>query len=96
MTGIGPITRPEIPRLTPVGWWALADPPHRAVCFDADAGYRPTPIVQRSELGAGVRLNGPVIIEEFGSTVPVHPGFTVVVDDFGNLVITKEDQEQGR
>ncbi len=96
VTGIGPITRPEIPRLTPVGWWALADPPHRAVCFDADAGYRPTPIVQRCELAAGVRLSGPVIIEEFGSTVPVHPGFSVVVDDFGNLVITKEDQEQGR
>jgi N-methylhydantoinase A len=29
-------------------------------------------------------------VEEFGSTVPVHPGFTVRVDAFGNLVITKE------
>ena len=32
----------------------------------------------------------PAIIEEFGSTVPVHPGFTVRVDAIGNLVITKE------
>ena len=37
----------------------------------------------------GDRIEGPAIIEEFGSTVPVHPGFTVVVDAFGNLVITK-------
>ena len=32
----------------------------------------------------------PPIIEEFGSTVPVHPGFAVRVDQIGNLVITKE------
>jgi N-methylhydantoinase A len=34
-------------------------------------------------------VQGPAIIEEFGSTVPVHPGFTVRVDSLGNLVITK-------
>jgi N-methylhydantoinase A len=30
-----------------------------------------------------------VVVEEFGSTVPVHPGFTVRVDTLGNLVITR-------
>ena len=30
-------------------------------------------------------------IEEFGSTVPVHPGFAVRVDRLGNLVVTRED-----
>ena len=55
-----------------------------------------TAIVQRCDLAAGVRLSGPVIIEEFGSTVPVHPGFAVRVDDFGNLVITKAEQEETR
>ena len=38
----------------------------------------------------GDTFRGPAIIEEFGSTVPVHPGFTVRVDAFGNLVVTKE------
>ena len=33
---------------------------------------------------------GPAIIEEFGSTVPVHPGFAVTVDAYGNLLLTKE------
>ena len=96
VTGIGPIRRPQIPRLQPPGWWALADPPHRDVCFDAEEGYVRTAIVQRCDLAAGVRLSGPVIIEEFGSTVPVHPGFAVRVDDFGNLVITKAEQEETR
>ena len=31
------------------------------------------------------------IVEEFGSTVPVHPGFAVRVDALGNLVVTKEE-----
>ena len=28
------------------------------------------------------------VLEEFGSTVPIAPGFSASVDDFGNLVIT--------
>jgi N-methylhydantoinase A len=31
-----------------------------------------------------------VIIEEYGSTVPVHPGFTATVDDFGNLLVRSD------
>ena len=94
VSGIGPITRPEIRRLDPPGWWALADPPHRDVCFDAEVGYRPTPVVQRSDLPAGAGLSGPVVIEEFGSTIPVHPGFEVRVDDYANLVITRSATEE--
>ena len=33
-----------------------------------------------------------MIIEEFGSTVPVHPGFTVRVDDYRNLIVTRQEQ----
>jgi N-methylhydantoinase A len=32
-----------------------------------------------------------VIIEEFGSTVPIHPGFRVRVDDYHTLVVTRAD-----
>jgi N-methylhydantoinase A len=27
------------------------------------------------------------VVQEFGSTVPVHPGFRAAVDLFGNLLI---------
>ncbi len=36
---------------------------------------------------------GPAVVEEFGSTVPVHPGFSARVDGFGNLVITRVTPE---
>jgi N-methylhydantoinase A len=61
------------------------------VCFDSAAGFVDTPIFWRPHLLAGDVLPGPAVIEEYGSTVPLHPGFTARVDAIGNLVITKED-----
>ena len=43
----------------------------------------------RPDLRAGDVVAGPAVIEEFGSTVPVHPGFAATVDAFGNLVVTE-------
>jgi N-methylhydantoinase A len=60
------------------------------VCFDAADGYVDTDVWWRPDLLAGDTVRGPAVIEEFGSTVPVHPGFGVRVDTLGNLVITKE------
>ncbi len=88
VSGIGPIRRPEIPRVA-----AGADPPrpsgHRPVCFDPGDGYVDTPVFWRPDLAAGHLLEGPVVVEEFGSTVPVHPGFTARVDDHANIVVTR-------
>jgi N-methylhydantoinase A len=61
----------------------------RPVCFDADEGYVDTPIHQRTDLVAGSVVEGPAILEEYGSTVPLHPGFAATVDDFGNLVVRR-------
>jgi len=103
VTGIGPIARPV---LTEIGTadTAVRDGDDvgtnvsverartgtRGVCFEPANGYVDTGIYWRPDLLAGDRLNGPVIVEEYGSTVPVHPGFVVRVDAFGNLVITRE------
>jgi N-methylhydantoinase A len=110
VTGIGPITRPELREIETRGAATLKagqgdsaqDPSSssgssslpapttaRPVCFDADTGPADTPIYWRPDLRAGDTLDGPAVIEEFGSTVPVHPGFTVRVDSIGNLVITR-------
>ncbi len=94
VTGVGPITRPELRDIESAnGQPGVAERAHksiRPVCFDAEAGSVATPVYWRPDLRAGDTLQGPAIIEEFGSTVPVHPGFTVRVDAIGNLVITKE------
>ena len=60
------------------------------LCFAPAEGHVEAGTRWRPDLRAGDELSGPVIVEEFGSTVPVHPGFNVRVDAYGNLVITKE------
>jgi N-methylhydantoinase A len=95
VTGVGPITRPELRELaaadhSTAGVADRARTGTRPVCFDAADGYVETEVYWRPNLLAGDTLTGPAVIEEFGSTVPVHPGFTVSVDAIGNLVIRKE------
>src|SRR5689334_4993337 len=87
VTGIGPITRPEINEIAAAT--GQSDSVERArtgtrpVCFDPAEGYVETCVYWRPDLRAGDEVAGPVIVEEFGSTVPVHPGFTVRVDAYG-------------
>ena len=46
-------------------------------------------VYDRARLGAGDVVEGPAVLEEFSSTVPLHPGFTARVDGYGNLVIRR-------
>ncbi len=97
VSGIGPITRPEIRRIPSVelvettesGGLDKLDRRTRPVCFDAEEGYVDTAVLWRNDLAPGTTVSGPAIIEEYGSTVPVHPGFTATVDDFGNLLVRR-------
>jgi N-methylhydantoinase A len=86
VTGVGPIRKPEL-RETAAGSGAeTARTGQRRVCFE---DWVDTPIYDRARLGAGDVVEGPAVLEEFSSTVPIHPGFTARVDRFGNLVITR-------
>jgi len=92
VTGIGPIKRPELTEIAAgQGSAERARTGTRGVCFEPADGGVDAGIYWRPDLSAGDELKGPVIVEEFGSTVPVHPGFSVRVDTFGNLVITREN-----
>jgi N-methylhydantoinase A len=61
----------------------------RPVCFAAEEGYVETPVLWRADLAPGTTVTGPAIVEEFGSTVPLHPGFVATVDDYLNLVVRR-------
>jgi len=86
VSGIGPIRRPGIVEAAPTG--RASSRGTRPVFFDA---WGETPLHWRPDLSPGDVVVGPAIVEEFGSTVPVHPGFVATVDRFGNLLLTRED-----
>jgi N-methylhydantoinase A len=89
VTGIGPIRRPKLAELAPAdGGAERALTGHRPVVFARSAAAVRTPVYWRPRLAAGDSLAGPAVIEEYGATVPVHPGFSVQVDNFGNLLVS--------
>jgi N-methylhydantoinase A len=82
VTGVGPIRRPAV-RLAPTGNGAeKACIGTRQAWFD---GWTETLLYDRARLGAGDVVNGPAVIEEYGATVPVHPGYVARVDEHANL-----------
>jgi N-methylhydantoinase A len=88
LSSVGRIAKPPIRRLEP---GPTPDPKERRQVYFAETnGYVDCPIYDRYGLPAGARLAGPAVVEEFDSTTVVHPGFTVSVDETGNLIIEKE------
>lgn len=87
VSGIGPINRPRLAALDPGdGRVERARTGMRPVYFES---WTDTPIYRREDLQAADVVAGPAVIEEFGSTIPVHPGFTASVDAHANIVVTR-------
>jgi N-methylhydantoinase A len=86
VTGVGPIRRPDLRTVAPGSGAEAARTGTRDVHVD---GWTTATLYDRARLGAGDVVEGPAVIEEFGSTIPVHPGFRAVVDGFGNVLLTR-------
>jgi N-methylhydantoinase A len=82
VTGVGAMRRPELAHVLAAGDARLGT---RPVYFD---GWRDTPVFRRDRLTG--EIAGPAVIQEFGSTLPVHPGFTARVDELGNVVVRRD------
>lgn len=67
------------------------------VVFDVDGKPETfsTPYYDREKLGAGQRIEGPCVIEQYDATIVVPPYFTATLDDSGNIVIACPVKEEG-
>ena len=60
----------------------------KQVYFREAERFVPTPVYARTLLRHGNEIEGPALIEEHASTTVIAPGDRLVVDAFGNLVLT--------
>lgn len=60
----------------------------RSVYFRQAGDWVDTPIFDREALGVDQRVAGPAIMEEWTSTIIVPPGWSAVVDGFGDLLLS--------
>jgi N-methylhydantoinase A len=84
LTAFGVVTKPPLARYaSPTRSLAEALVEERPVYFGGR--FAPCPVYERERLPAGARFPGPAVVEEFGSTAVVFPGWRAEVDEYGTL-----------
>ena len=59
-----------------------------------DGRRRATHAYSREDLRAGHRVNGPAVIAEYSATTLVPPGWTAVVDEYGQILISPNHRKR--
>jgi N-methylhydantoinase A len=88
VTGIGPIQAPEIPEVEAADGDTSAALIGQRKIYVGEA-WQEAARFDRARLRAADVVTGPAIVEEFGSTVPIAPGFAATVDRYANLMVEK-------
>ncbi len=86
LTGLG-----KLDKYQPSPAAALSDAslkPDKVTDVIFDSKTYQTAIYQRQDLAAGIKLQGPAIIEELTTTTVIPPQFSLTVDTYGNLILT--------
>jgi N-methylhydantoinase A len=83
VSAFGLIERPRMPKLKLDGQPTFRSV--RPVYFDG--AFRDTPVYDRAVLRGGFQLDGPAVVEEFGSTTVVFPDQQLEVDPHGILIV---------
>lgn len=91
VTAVGPTEKPKIPLLGRNG--KGSEKGRRRVYFKGH-GWIHSAVYERAGLGHGSRIDGPAVIEEPTATTLLHPGHTVEVDEYGNLMMTTMGEKE--
>jgi N-methylhydantoinase A/oxoprolinase/acetone carboxylase beta subunit len=87
LTALAPSPGLELPRFPARGSLDQALKLRRPAYFPEKGGYVETPVYNRYQLGHGVELTGPAVIEERESTTVLPPGCGARVDEYGSLIV---------
>jgi N-methylhydantoinase A len=89
LKGIGLTEKPPLPRATSLTRKRPGALHHVAAWLTEQAEKKEdVPVYERESLLPGMKLNGPVLIVEYGSTTLVPTGWGAAVDEWHNLVIS--------
>ena len=91
LTATVPTSVRELPRLAAAaGPVAATRTGERPAYFDGH-GFRPTAVFDGERLEPGHRIEGPAVVERYGDTVLLPPGFTAEVDERGSILVAIPD-----
>lgn len=84
---VGSVDKPEFPAQDPSRARDAVPVSARQVRFSRHPEAVDTPVFRRDALDPGVKLEGPLIVEQLDSTTVVPPGATLSVDAWLNLIL---------
>ena len=84
---VGQVNRPNVTAWVSEG--ATSEPHHHRPVYWRGTGWVDCPIHLRSSLPVGTSLPGPLIVEEYGSTLVVPGSWLLETDTYGNLKMRK-------
>ncbi len=90
VVAVGPIAKPTLRPAAATSGERPAPLEIRKAWFGGD-GEHDTPVWLRKQLGPGLHIEGPAIVEEKTSTIVIYPGQTARVDEYLNLEIEVPD-----
>jgi N-methylhydantoinase A len=93
VTAIGRLVKPQLEEMESRPGVPVEPKQSRPVFFNGT--YLDCPIYDRDALAADSDVTGPAIVEERDSATVVHPGFSAIVDRFGNLMLTPVRAQTG-
>ncbi|WP_273887378.1 hydantoinase/oxoprolinase family protein [Rubrobacter naiadicus] len=86
LTAISPVERPLLEEGE-----AQGDPVTERRRVEFEEGWEEVPVLKRSRMGKGSRIEGPAVVEFDEATCLVRPGWRGEVDGAGTLVLERED-----
>lgn len=87
LTAFGKVRKNKLKKLSQLEMESDYIIEERNVLYEEE-GWLTVNVYDRSKLHAGFQIDGPAIIEEATSSTILYSGQTLVVDEFGNLIIT--------
>jgi N-methylhydantoinase A len=87
LTVFGRIKKPKLKKLEPQESAKAIPEELRKVYFEED-GWILTEVFKRDQLKPAMEINGPAIVEDKMSSVLLYPEQSLLVDNYGNLIIT--------
>lgn len=87
LTAFGKVRKNKLKKLSQLEMESDYIIEERNVLYEEE-GWLTVNVYDRSKLHAGFQIEGPAIIEEATSSTILYSGQTLVVDEFGNLIIT--------
>ncbi len=85
---LGMISKPKLTRLRKREYASIEPIEHREAYFESTDEFQLVPIYSRDKLWPGFKADGPLIIEQYDSTIIVEDGWGLEIDDYGNIILT--------